>query len=188
MNVKNIATNWQLPLLCGIIKIMEKIKLLEPEDIVIHRNLYTATESLMEILEDILVNEEKVANEENPIGIKARYLRYLRIVKKDASVLECLIACYRPRNTVFISRETKKNDNEKAIKKEQKLHDDYMSDIYTLLEDATIEEVKEYRDDEDEAIFRKYSKHALELFGPDDVYEYIISVKKKEDGGKNGQH
>lgn len=167
---------------------MKKGNDFDPEEITVHRNLYTATEALMEILEDVLKNEEELANNENPIGIEARYLRYLKVVKKDTPVSERLIACYRPRNELFMTRETKKSDDGKALEKERKVHDYYMSDIYTLLEDATIEEVEAYRDDEDEAVFRKYSKHALELFGPDNVYEYIISEKKKENEAKNGKH
>ena len=167
---------------------MKKGNDFDPEEITVHRNLYTATEALMEILEDVLKNEEELANNENPIGIKARYLRYLKIVKKDNTVSERLIACYRPRNELFMTRKTKKSDDEKALEKERKVHDYYMSDIYTLLEDATIEEVEAYRDDEDEAVFRKYNKHTLELFGPDDVYEYIISEKKKENEAKDGKH
>lgn len=144
------------------------------------RNLYTATEILFEALEDVFNTEQELANEENPISARARYLRYLKIVKKDATVTERLIACYKPQADFFMTKDTVKKDNTKALEKEYEFHRNYMIDVYTMLEDASIEEVEKYREDEDKAVFRKYSKHLLELFGPDDIYQYIIDTKKPE--------
>lgn len=157
------------------------------------RNLFTATNILNDALEDIFSTEVELANDENPISQRARYLRYLKIIKKDATATEKLIACYKPQADFFTTKKTARKDNEKAIKKESEFRYDYMADIYTMLEDATVEEVKAYRDDEDEAVYKKYSKHILELFGPDDVYQYIIDTKKsnktdKIERGKDGKN
>lgn len=79
-------------------------------------NFYIASEELLTIVNKLFDEAEKSANERNYLGRQASYIRYLKYVKKDPSIVEKLSALRNDDKNVFRTRKSEKEDKERLIK------------------------------------------------------------------------